>query len=182
MKYPFKTLVLASSLLSLAALTGCGVVAAGVAAPSILKQEKVNITNASHAAADILVQQSQRRFDRQDNLLVVADLEEDIDMGAKEVRANPRVGKLISGQMRTRFLQLGYNIFENVHTQGSKNPAIVTGTYSIRGNKMQVYLRMTNRRTGEVLGIHEYSLPVTYDIKKYMTPDENGLPPMPHLI
>ena len=163
-------------------LAGCGVVAAGVAAPSILKQEKVNVTNASHAAADILAQQSQKRFDRQENLLIVADLEEDINMDAKEVRANPRVGKLIAGQMRTRFLQLGYNIFENVHTQGSKNTGLVTGTYSIRGNRMQVYLRMTNRRTGEVLAIHEYSLPITYDIKKYMTPDESGLPPMPHLI
>lgn len=162
--------------------SGCGVVAAGIAAPSILKQEKVNVTNASHAAADILSQQSQKRFERQENLLIVSDLEEDVDLNQKEVLAHPQVGKVIAGQMRTRFLELGYNIFENTHTQGSKNPAVVTGTYSIRGNKMQVYLRMTNRRTGEVLGVHEYSLPVTYDIKKYMTRDKNNLPPIPHLI
>ncbi len=180
MKHPFPAI--STAFLALLLVSGCGVVAAGVAAPSILKQEKVNVANASHAAADILAQQSQKRFDRQENLLIVSDLEEDIDMDAKEVRANPRVGKLIAGQMRTRFLQLGYNIFENVHTQGSKNTGLVTGTYSIRGTKMQVYVRMTNRRTGEVLAIHEYSLPVTYDIKKYMTSDENGLPPMPHLI
>lgn len=163
-------------------LGACGVFVAGVAAPSVLKQEKVNVTNASHAAADILAQQSSKKFDRQENLLVVSDLQEIVDTSQKEIVENPQVGKLIAGQMRTRFLELGYNIFENVNTQGSKSTALVTGTYSIRGNKMQVYVRMTNQRTGEVIGIHEYSLPITYDIKKYMTRDKNGVPPMPHII
>lgn len=163
-------------------LGACGVFVAGVAAPSVLKQEKVNVTNASHATADILAQQSQRKFDRQENLLVVSDLQEIVDTSQKEIIENPQVGKVIAGQMRTRFLELGYNIFENSNTQGSKNMAVVTGTYSIRGNKMQVYVRMTNQRTGEVIGLHEYSLPVTYDIKKYMTRDKNGVPPMPHII
>ena len=164
-------------------LGGCGqLLMAGVAAPSILKQEKVNLANATHASADILAQQSQKLFDRQNNLLIVSDLEEDVDLSQKPVVENPQIGKVIAGQMRTRFIKLGYNIFENSHTQGSKNPAVVTGIYAIRGNRINVYVRMTNQKTGEILGIHEYSLPMTYDIKKYMTRGEDDFPLIPHII
>ncbi len=154
----------------------------GASAPSILKQEKVNLTNASHASADILAQQSAKRFDRQSNLLIVSDLQEDIDLNKPNISSNPEIGKVIAGQMRTRFLALGYNIFESTLTQGSKNTATVTGTYNFRGNRMNVYVRMTNQRTGEVIGLHEYSLPLSYDIKKYMNRDKDSLPLIPHLI
>lgn len=179
MKVTFlKSFVLLGSVLLLGA---CGLTIIGASAPSILKQEKVNLANASHASADILAHQSQKRFDREDNLLIVSDLVEDLDF-SKNSLANPEIGKVIAGQMRTRFLTLGYNIFESTRTQGSKNPASVTGTYNIRGKRLNVYVRMTNTRTGEVLGVHEYSLPLSYDIKKYMARDKTTLPPIPHII
>lgn len=159
-------------------LGGCEAVAMGVAAPMVIQQKHVNLLNSSYAAADILAQQTERRFARE-TPLVVSDLQEILDMNQKKIIANPKVGRVLSEQMRTRFIQLGYNVIDtDVYTGNAKKSGEVSGTYEIKNGTMTVALRLKDRNSGKILGLHDYTLPVTYDIKKYMSGNANMLPPL----
>lgn len=167
------TLVLTSALFT----GGCEVVAVGVATPMIIQQKHVNLTNASYAAADSISQQAGNRFSKE-RPLIVDDLQEIIDMNKTKPIASPKVGQVISAQMRDRFTQLGYKVVgEGVRTTGGA-PGEVSGTYEFVSGTMIVALKLTDRGTGEVITLYNYSLPVTYDIKKYMPSNANMLPPL----
>ncbi len=174
MRHFSSTLLICSAL----ALGGCQVVAAGVATPMVIQQKHVNLLNASYAAADALSMQSQKTFSK-NRPLVISDLQEILETNKKGVVANPKVGEVLAGQMRTRFLQLGHNVADMPGYAGSMNDAgAVSGTYEIAKNTMSVALQLTDRTTGKILATYTYSLPVTYDIKKYMTKSANMLPPL----
>ncbi len=159
-------------------ITGCEVVAVGVATPMIVQQKHVNLANASYAAADTLSQQTTKRFAK-DRPLIVEDLQEIIDMNQKTIIANPKVGRIMSEQMRTRFVQLGYNVVDADSYHGTGAAAgRVSGTYEILNGVMNVALRMHDNQTMRTTGVYDYSLPVTYEIKKYMTGNANMFPPL----
>ena len=170
----FGTALLLSSVL---ALGGCMPVVAGVATPMIIQQKHVNLTNASYAAADSISQQAGKRFSTE-RTLVVEDLQEIIDMSQKKPIANPKVGRVISEQMRDRFTQLGYKVSQSPVYQGGGAPGVVSGTYEFVSGTMIVALKLTDRDTGQIVTIYNYSLPVTYDIKKYMSGNAGVLPPL----
>jgi hypothetical protein len=186
-----RTSLLLSTLL---ALTSCMPVVAGVATPMVLQQKKVNLVNASWAAADTLSQQSGKRFNRE-RPLVVSDLQEIFRKGQPhppapnvedfidratmgEPKPSPRVGQVISGQMRDRFVQLGYKVVDSSAHQVGGAAGEVRGTYEFVSGTMNVSLKMLDKGTGEIIALYNYSLPMTYDIKKYMTGNENVLPPL----
>jgi hypothetical protein len=160
-------------------LSGCASLAMGVVTPMIASQKRINLMNTSFAAVDVLAQQTQNRLERSTPLRV-DDLQEVIDFSKERVVANPKVGRVLAQQMRTRFVQLGYNVVDTpaYQTVPSSVPAEVTGTYEIRNSVMAVSLRVREPRTGRILGVHDYSLPVTYDIRQYMTEGQGLLPPL----
>lgn len=158
---------------------GCEAVVMGVAAPGIIKQDRVNLLNASYAAADTLSQQSKKTFSF-DTPLHVSTLTEMVDMSVEHPKANPKVGQVLADQLRERFVQLGYTVPEgNYHGGGTGE---VSGTYDIKDGTMTVHLTMTNHATREIVGVYDYALPVTYDIKKYMTRDANSMPVLPPIL
>lgn len=159
------------------ALGGCMPVVAGVATPMIIQQKHVNLTNASYAAADTLSQQAGKKFSKQ-RPLIVSDLQEIIDMSKTKPIASPRVGQVISAQMRDRFLQLGYKVVDSTTHQVGGAPGEVLGTYEFVSGTMMVSLKMMDRGTGQIITLYNYSLPMTYDIKKYMPSNANMLPPL----
>lgn len=165
------------ALSSALALGACVPVVAGVATPMIIQQKHVNLANASHAAADILSQQAGNRFSK-GRPLIVSDLQEIIDMNKKKPTASPRVGQVISDQMRDRFTQLGYNVVQSNVYQGGGAPGEVSGTYEFVSGTMYVSLTMRDRGNGKVITLYNYSLPMTYDIRKYMPGNANMLPPL----
>lgn len=159
-------------------LAGCEAVAIGVATPMVVQQKHVNLANASYAAADTLAQQTEKRFTKE-RPLVVEDLQEIIDMNQKKIITNPKVGRVLSEQMRTRFVQLGYNVVDAGSYHGTAaSMGVVSGTYEFVHSTMNVSLRMTDKKTGRIISVYDYSLPVTYEIKKYMTGNANMLPPI----
>ena len=160
---------------------GCEVVAMGVAAPGILKQEKVNVVNASYAAADTISQQAGKQV-LKETPMVVSDLQEIIDMNARTVTAHPKIGRVLAQQMRDRFIQLGYNVVDGAAYRNSAKASELSGTYEIVNSRMNVSLALRDSNNGRIITTYHYSLPVTYDIKKYMTRDANSLPPLPPLI
>lgn len=156
-------------------LGGCEAAILGAATPSIIKQKRVNLLNASYAAADTLVQQSGKRFPP-GNSLVVADLQEIIDMSEEKPTANPKVGRVLSSQYRERFVQLGYGVPDD------GGAAELTGTYEFISDRMNVALSLRDAKSGRIITTYTYSLPMTYDIKKYMTRNANSLPAFPPLL
>lgn len=173
MRCSFATLLLTSAL----ALGGCQVVAAGVATPMIIQQKHVNLTNASYAAADTISQQAGKRFPA-GRSLVVENLQEIIDMDQKKPIANPKVGIVISEQLRDRFTQLGYTVAQSPAYQGGGAGGVVTGTYEFVSGTMIVALKLIDRNSGQIITTYNYSLPMTYDIKKYMSGNAGMLPPL----
>ena len=182
-------LLLSSALL----LGGCEAVALGVATPMVIQQKHVNLPNASYAAADILSQQAGKRLEKERPLIVtdlqevfnpnqarppVANIDDVIDRTKGKPQPSPKVGQVISSQMRDRFTQLGYNVVQSPVYQGGGAPAEVSGTYEFVSGTMIVALRMVDRGNGQVITIYNYSLPMTYDIRKYMHGSANMLPPL----
>jgi hypothetical protein len=159
-------------------LTGCEVVMMGVATPMIVQQKRVNLPNASYAAVDVLVQQGGKHLSRE-TPLIVPDLQEIVDRNQKSVTANPKVGKVMGEQMRTRFEQLGYTLLPpGAYAAGKAGR--MEGTYRFNEGTMFVSMRLYNP-AGKLIATNDYALPVTYDIKKYMTRSANDIPPLPPL-
>lgn len=153
----------------------------GAAAPGIIKQKRVNLLNASYAAVEILVQKSGKDISTL-TPVAVDDLTEMVDMDAQHPKANPKVGRVLSSQMRERFVQLGYTVLDQTTYKPSSSYAQVSGSYRIKDGTMDVLLNMVDKTSGKIVATHSYSLPVTYDIKKYMTQDANSLPALPPLL
>jgi hypothetical protein len=164
---------------SVLALCGCEAVAIGVATPGIIKQDRVNLTNSSYAAADMLIQQSGKRLNRSMPLMV-SDLHEIIDINQKGAKPSPKLGAVIREQIETRFAQLGYNVIDPVpsYVSARKSGAEVIGTYEIVksgfNGTLQVSLKVRDNGDGKIIGLYDYSLPMTYDLRKY-TPDGDGI-------
>ena len=93
--------------------------------------------------------------------------------------AYPALGPTLAEQMRSRFVQLGHNVVDAVPLgQQRGDGAEVSGTYQIADKKMFVTLRMRDLSKGKLITVYEYNLPVTYDLKRVMTPDREILPPL----
>lgn len=173
MRPTFAQIVLTSAL----ALGGCVPVVAGVATPMVIQQKHVNLPNSSYAAAESLAQQAGKQLPKA-RPLIVANLQEIIHTNQKKPVASPKVGIVISEQMRDRLTQLGYNVVQSPVYQGGAAPMEITGTYEFVSGVMNVALRLSDRETGRVVTLYNYALPMTYDIRKYMPGNANTLPPI----
>lgn len=189
MRARYAALLLSSVLV----LGGCEAVAIGVATPMVIQQKKVNLLNASYAAADTISQQAGKRFLPGRNLVVqdlqeifhandarppIANVDDVIYRASGKAKPSPKLGQVLSSQLRERFTQLGYTVANSSVYQGGGVPGVVSGTYEILGGTMTVALKLVNSDTGQLITTYNYSLPVTYDIKKYMTGSANTLPPL----
>lgn len=154
---------------------------ASVATPMIIQQKHVNLVNASYAAVDSIVQQSGKRLVLE-RPLVVSGLQEIVDTSKEKPIRHPAVGQVLSEQMRDRFLQLGYDVVSSPVYQGGGAPVELSGTYEFvksgLNGTMVVSLRLTDRSNGKLITVYNYSLPVTYEIRKHMTGNANMLPPL----
>jgi hypothetical protein len=162
----FRALALGCALL----LGGCNPTTVGIAAtPFLVKGESVNLLNASYAAADTLSVQTKQKLPPYSTLSVMT-LEEIIDTSREKIITNPKLGTIMSDQIRSRFMQLGYQVAES----GAKGQ--VSGVYEVVGQNLAIRLRMKNARTGALYGQYDYWLPITSDIRRYMNPNGGGIP------
>jgi hypothetical protein len=161
------------------ALGGCQAVAIGVAAPGILKQERVNVTNSSYAAADMLIQQSGNRL-KKTMPVMVSEYQELIDLNQEDAKLSPKLGALLREQLETRFAQLGYNIVDPApaYSSARQSGVEVLGTYKIVktgfNGSLHVNLKLRDNNQGRIISLYEYSLPMTYDLRRH-TPDGDGM-------
>jgi len=176
----FPKIMLAVSLL---ALCGCEAVALGVATPMAIQQKRVNLLNSSYAAADVLAQQTGRKMPKSMPLMV-SELQQIIDINEKGAKPSPKLGQVLSQQMETRFAQLGYNIVDAppAFVSARQPGAEVFGTYEIVksgfNGTLNVSLKVRDNGHGKIIGLYDYSLPITYDIRKYMHDGDDFLAPL----
>ena len=149
---------------------GCNPTTVGIAAsPLFIKGETVNLLNASYAAADSLSVQTQKKLPA-NSTLTIMPFEEIVHKSGEKVLTNPRLGALMADQIRSRFIQLGYQVTE----EGGKGQ--VTGLYEVIGRDLAIRLRMKNTGTGNLYGQYDYWLPITSDIRRHMNPNSGGVP------
>lgn len=165
------------------ALVGCEAVALGVATPMAIQQKRVNLTNSSYAAADVLAQQTGKKMPKSMPLMV-SELQQIIDINEKGAKPSPKLGRVITEQIQTRFAQLGYNVVDAppAFVSARQPGAEVIGTYEIVksgfNGTLNVSLKVRDNGRGKIIGLYDYSLPATYDIRKYMHDGDDFLAPL----
>lgn len=173
-------------------LTGC---TASVLQSNLFEPERVNLTETSYAAADMLIQQS-KAFVHSDTPLQIGMLTD-----IQNPQRFTAFGRLVTSHIGARFVQLGYNVTTasfapmplyddtpsgglaagdmggpamvtgqpyGIISQGSGaggNRAIITGNYALARHDILVNLRVIEEGTGRMLAAFDYSLPMTRDLE-----------------
>lgn len=156
-----------------------GSLSACAAALSSMDSSNDNVSSLaqdSYGAADMLVQQS-RSFIDHDTKLEITPLT-DLDNPGEVTN----FGHMVSSQIASRFVQLGYNVvlspmepgFENaaVPTQtaqpgsGVAEKTIIAGRYARAKNDVLINLRLIENGTGRVLASYDYAIDYTRDVKE----------------
>lgn len=187
-----------SHVVMLAVIVPC-LAACGAGTLRMLNQPTTNLTATSYAAADMLVQQSQAHLSQSTVLAlgVLTDL--------KVPGSTAPFGKIVSGQVGARFVQLGYNVHmpDDIGTVSAgdmpaspatpvmKAPleglvsgkgvsvgnvqAMITGHYTRSGENILVNLRVVDMGSGQIWGSYDYTIEMTNEISEMATPP---LPPL----
>jgi len=134
-----------------------------------------SVTESSYGAADMLIQQS-RSFITQETPLEIGTL---TDLDNPNERTN--FGQMITGQIASRFVQLGYNVASGdrhdgmpsemapsspVSSSGNHNRALITGRYAVARDEVLVNLRIIEAGSGKVLAAYDYNIPKTRDVRE----------------
>jgi len=169
-------------------LTGCS---ASLFQNEIFEGKKVNVTEVSYAAADMLIQQT-KAFVTSDTVLQIGML---TDMQRPD--HTTAFARMIPSHIGARFVQLGYNVtassfqamtgapqeamlsggsYDNAVYQpptrrmssggNIADQALITGHYVVAKSGVLVNLRIIETSTGRVLAAYDYSLPLSGDIKE----------------
>ncbi len=160
---------------------------------SMLSTPDTNLTSTSYAAADMLLQQAEARIS-QDTVLALGTLTD-----LKTPASTAPFGKIVSGQIGARFVQLGYNVnmpddigtvsagdmpaspaapvlkapLEGAPTGGvsvGNVQAMITGHYVISGGDILVNLRIVDMSSGRIWGAYDYNIPMTNEIAEMARP------------
>ncbi len=155
----------------------------------------VNVTEASYAAADMLLQQSKN--------VVTPETPLHIGMltNIKRPSETTAFGQVVASQIGARFVQLGYNVTTSpaLNAMAIDNPAaydpnnsamgysspmssgssgagvksMITGHYAVARRDILVNLRIIEEGTGRVLAAYDYSMPLNSDIKELINTGED---------
>lgn len=152
---------------------------------------KVNLTENTYAAADMLAQQTQSRMTPQTPLRI-AVLTDVTTPG--ETTA---FGQQVANHLGSRFVQLGYNVHSvplppgmmaaqvnaepmalnptggapqpirtGIGPSSGKGDALVTGTYSRMQNAIHVNLKVLQGADQKIIAAYDYTLPMTRDLRE----------------
>ncbi len=163
-------------------MPACETAAVAVATPIVVQKRHLNLTNASYAAIETLVGQTNQKMDPL-RPLIVQNLEEIIEQPApdaltlqKTIHENPELIKVMQEQMSSRLMQLGYRVLDHHAPPATdRAPYIVFGTFHIdygnliqHGGHMQVALQMRDPVNDRIISTHTYAVPVTDEVRRYL--------------
>ncbi len=160
-------------------LAGCTsvVLGGGAAVMNIFERPDVNLAEKNYAAADYLMQAGGNFADKHDDIKAVAL------QNVTEPALSTRIGRVIARQTGDRLQQLGYrvdlsdvsndveNSYPYVNPSADRQPDFVlSGTYFNAKSKVDVKLRLVNARTGNVVALFDYGLPMSWEIQRMTKP------------
>lgn len=167
----------------------------------MLNQPTTNLTASSYGAADMLVQQAQSHLS-QSTVLALGVL---TDLKTPDSKAP--FGKIVSGQVGARLVQLGYDVHmpDDIGTVSAgdmpaspaepvmKAPldgsvadkgvsvgnvqAMITGHYTRSGENILINLRIVDMGSGKIWGSYDYTIEMTNEIAEMVTPPAPPLAP-----
>ena len=162
-----------------AALFGSGCTAAflDTARHGIFVQEDTNFSEKNYAAADYLIQQAKGYVSKYAHIqaLPLSDV--------NQPNMSSTFGKMVPEQIGVRLSQLGYQIdLEKVAISPDINylrPAdtsrkanfILSGTFMRARTDMNVSVRMIDTRNNQIVGVFDYTLPLTREINDLARPE-----------
>lgn len=139
------------------------------AANGFFKRTDVNLLEKNYAAADYMATPMKEYIDRTD-LIVIRPLTE-TDNG---VITSP-IGMKIPEDIGLRFTQLGFSVALNEVASGANaglypaskgEPKFIFGGHYLRGKKtLDISLRVTDAKSGQVVSSFDYAIPVTREIE-----------------
>ncbi|MGH1403943.1 MAG: hypothetical protein ACRBDL_06840 [Alphaproteobacteria bacterium] len=156
-------------LVSCGEVVGFKVVSAGLLAAShgVFARPDVNLKEKNYAAADFLISQVSSSIDTFD-VIEVVPLEEMDHAGV----SSP-FGHAVPEGVGLRFSELGYHV--DLHKVSVNDPSSVKvekvsfrlrGTYAVKAKQVDVYLRMMDVHSGQIVGRFDYSMPLSAEIRK----------------
>lgn len=163
----------ALSLICVCSLSAC---AAALHSLDLNHDDTGTLAQNSYGAADMLIQQS-RSFIDKDTILEITPLT-DLDNPGEITN----FGHMISSQIASRFVQLGYNVVLSPMEPGFENAAVpitaaepgsgiadktmIAGRYARARNDVLINLRLIENGTGRVLASYDYAVNNTSDVRK----------------
>lgn len=144
-------------------------VGVSAAANGFFKRTDVNLLEKNYAAADYMATPMKEYIDRPD-LIVIKPLTE-TDNG---IISSP-LGMKIPEDIGLRFTQLGFTVALNEVASGANSglyaapkvePKFIFSGHYLRGKKtVDISLRVTDAKSGQVVSSFDYSIPVTREIE-----------------
>ncbi len=156
-----------------AELTGYKAVTAGLyaAGQGAFSNPDVNLTEKNYAAADFLAVQIQRHVDPFDDILVLP-LEEVDHSGITSA-----FGSSVPEGVGLRLVELGYKVWlgevaaggnSGLYPSAPANEAIeyvMRGTYAVNKKDVDVYLRVIDQTSKQVVGRFDYTMPLSKELR-----------------
>lgn len=165
-------------------LSGCALQLAGIgiaaATHGVFSDPDVNLKEKSYAAADLLTQNLNDSALRRQVLSIhnpLTVLMKPLDELDHTGITSP-FGSAVPEWIGLRFAELGYTVFlHEVAPQGNKKlypspPAgakhdlLITGTYAVKDQHVDVMLRVFDGDSGQVVTHFDYAMPLSREIKK----------------
>lgn len=143
--------------------------------------QQPNMAQVNYAAADMLIQQSKSlvNMDTPMQIGVLSDMDHPSEATA--------LGRVVTGQIGARFVQLGYNVSSGASMPDDNGmaymssgmggargggggavsgPVVIAGQYALAKKNVLISLHLMETQTGRVLAAYDYSLPLNSDTKE----------------
>jgi hypothetical protein len=89
------------------------------------------------------------------------------------VAAPAPFGRVVLEQVGGRLVDLGYDVVRN--DAGKPGQAILTGQFARASGRVSVDLRLVDVSTGRILGVYDYSLPITSEVHALLQTSGRGV-------
>lgn len=142
---------------------------------NVFQNPDVNMRAKNYAAADYIIPQAKTFVDHDD----VIQMQEFVNYDDPETPAE--IGVIMPKEIGERLTQLGYNIdmalvnaqipaIRSKQSPVAKPDFIFSGNYTTKRPTMDVSLRITEVRTGRVVGTFDYTMATNREIRKLAKP------------
>lgn len=171
-----KALILLGVCCAAMAQGGCTAAFLDTATHGIFVQDEVNFAEQNYAAADYLIQQARHFVNKRKALITAMPLSD-----VKQPEMDSAFSRMVPEQIGVRLAQLGYRVdlkdvaananYLSPGDMATQSPDFtLSGTFLRQRTDMNISVRLTDTRSGQVVGVFEYTLPLTRQVDDLARP------------